>query len=386
MRTLRWLSLGILIVLTLAGCTGAQSVTPEQIMDGMRQAREKTSNAHAVAEVVTTGSRQDGRVVVEVWMRKSDATDALGKPIAQTRVEVLEASRSELVGSEMVNDGQTITLWNPASNKVITGNLQDLKQGEIGAQDPTAQMLRMEEQLQQLLDGSDVEILAENEPVAGLDAWKVKLTPKPETTAQMQLGSAIESTLWIEHKRYIPLKAVIDAGDMGKGEATVRSIEIDQGVAAERFSFTPPAGAEVVDAAELAQQARPTTTTLEDARAQASFPVLAPETLPEGVVLDEVQMLSMGGEAVVQNYSGTIEWSLVQTKGDGLLGENETPFGAASQDVTVRGQPGTLVTGTGAEQGTLLRWNENGVTVMVAGTLTPEQAQAIAESLTSPMP
>lgn len=381
MRTLRWLSLGTLLLLTLAGCSGAETVTAEQIMDGLRQARETTRDAHAVAEVVTTGTREDGRFLVETWLRKTDETDALGKPIAQTRAKVLEASKSELVGTEIINDGGTITLWNPTGNKVIQGSLQDLKQGEIGAQDPTAQMLRMEEQLQQLLDGSDVTILAENEPVAGLAAWKVKLTPKPETAAQMQIGSAIDTTLWIQHERYIPLRAVISAGDMGTLEATVQRIELDQGVDAAVFTFTPPAGAEIIDAAELAQQARPTTTTLEGARAAASFPVLVPEPLPEGVVLDEVQSLSMGGETVIQNYSGPIEFSLVQTRGAGALAEGDTPLGTASQAVTVRGQAGTLVTGSGAEQGTLLRWEENGVTVVLAGTLSAEQAQSIAASL-----
>jgi outer membrane lipoprotein-sorting protein len=384
MRIFRWLSVAILASLALVSCAQGEKVTAQQIMDGLKQTREKTRDAHAVAEVNTSGTQQDGHFVLETWLRKTDKTDALGKPIAQSHLKVIEASKAELKGTEMVNNGETVWLYNPAQNKVITGKLQDLQQGKVGAQDPTAQMMRMQEQLQQLLDGSQVEIVAEHQTIAQRDAWQVKLTPKPETAQQMQIGSLIETNLWVTRDndgRYIPLKAVINAGDLGKLEATVRQIVVDEGVDAQQFTFTVPAGAEVIDAAELAKQARPTTTNLDEARKSASFPVLSPSSLPAGAKLEEVQKLSMGGEAVIQNYGGAIEFSLVQTKGNGGFGERDAPFGAKTTPVTVRGQSGTLVSGSGQERGTLLRWQEHGVNIIIAGTLTPDQAQAIAASL-----
>jgi outer membrane lipoprotein-sorting protein len=381
MRTLRLMLLMILASLALAACAQGEQITAEKIIEGMKQTRETTRDAHAVAQIATTGGEQAGNFVLEVWTRKTDKTDAAGNPIAQLRAKVLEASKDEVVGSEFVNDGETIWLYNPTENKVITGKLDDLKRGDVGTQDPTAQMMRMQEQLQQLLDGSDVEIVSENEVVAGREAWQVKLTPKAETSEQLQLGSVVNTTLWIGKDRYIPLRASVDAGDLGKLDATVREIQLDEGVDAALFTFTPPEGAEVVDAAELAKQARPQTTSLEDARANASFPVLAPSPLPQGVVLDEVQVLSMGGETVLQNYSGSVSFSLVQSASDNGMDDRMAPFGARTQSVTVRGETGTLITGTGNEQGTLLRWQENGVTIIVAGTLNAEQAQAIAASL-----
>lgn len=383
MRTLRWTLILILATTILAGCARGDTVTAQQIIDGMQQAREQIKDTHAVVEVVTSGTQQDGTFAAELWMRKSDTVDAAGKPVPQMRAKVLESSRDGLVGTEIVNDGTTVWIYNPGRNTVITGKLADLKQGDIGAQDPTAQMLRMQEQLQQVLDGSDVEILADNEPVAGLDAWKVSLKPKPETTQQMGIGSVIDTTLWIEHERYIPLKGIVDAKDLGRVELTVRQIDIDKGIDPATFAFTPPAGAEIVDAAEMARQARPATTTLDDARGSTSFTLLAPASLPDGVVLDEVQKLGMGGETVIQNYGGALPFSLVQTKGKGAdaLGDRDAPSGANVEQVTVRGQQATLVTGNGTEQGTLLRWQENGVTIIIAGTLTPSQAQEIAASL-----
>lgn len=381
MRTYRGLIIVLLASLVLAACQRGETVTAEQIMERVRQVRETTRDARAVVEVKINGTDQDGRYVAETWLHKTGQTDAAGEPIAQARVRLLETTRDELAGSEMVNDGTAVWIWNPGRNSVITGKLADLKQGEVGAQDPTAQMLRIQEQIQQLLDGSNVEILADNEPVDGLNAWKVKLTPKPETAEQMQIGSLIETTVWIEQARSIPLKAVISAGEIGTVEITASQVELDNPADPALFAFSPPEGAEVVDAAELAREARPATTTLEDARAAAPFTLLTPDPLPANVVLDEVQTLSMGDAMVIQNYSGAISFSLVQTSGEGGFGPGEAPIGATSTPVTVRGQQGTLITGNGGDQGTLLRWRENGVTIMIAGTLSADEAQDVAASL-----
>ena len=381
MRMLRFIAVVLFTSLLFAACSQGEQVTAEKIIEGMKQTRETTRDAHVVAELNTTGGEGSGSFVVEIWTRKSDKRDAAGKELVQTRAKVLEAKKDDLVGSEFVSDGETIWLYNPKENKVITGKLQDLKQGDVGTQDPTAQMMRMQEQLQKLLDGSDVEILSDNETVAGLPAWKVQLTPKAETTEQLQLSSVVNVTLWVGKDRYLPLKANIDADPMGTLDGVVREIKINEGVDGDQFTFTPPAGAEIVDAAELAKQARPQTTTLQDARANASFAVLSPEPLPQGIKLDEVQVLSMGGETVIQNYSGTVSFSLVQSKAGDGFDDRGAPTGAQTQTVTVRGETGTLITGAGNDQGTLLRWQENGVTIIVAGTLNAEQAQKIAASL-----
>lgn len=381
MRLFRWVGVAVLTSLALGSCGKGETATAQQIMDHLKQTREKVQDVHAVAEVITTGGQQDGRFVIESWMRKSGRTDAVGKSISQSHLTVVDASKAEMKGTEMVNTGDTLWIYSPARHRAITGKLQDLQQGRVGSQDPTAQLVRMQEQLQQLLDGSNVAIVAEHETIAKMDTWQVKLTPKPETAQQMQMGSLIETRLWITHNDYLPLKVQINAGSLGKLDATVQTIAVDKGVPANLFTFTPPPGVQVTDAAELAKKARPTTTNLADAQKTASFRVLTPGSLPGGVKLEEVQKLSMGGEAVIQNYSGTIAFSLVQTKGKGGFGERDMPLGAKSKPVTVRGHQATLVTGTAQEQGTMLRWQENGITIIIAGTLSGEQAQAIAASL-----
>lgn len=385
MRILRFATVLMLVSMVLVACAPGQTLTAEEIMQRMQAARDKLQTAHTVAEVTLNSPERSGSFSIESWAKKTDQTDAAGKAIVQLRAKVLQASGDDraanIVGTEFVNDGATFWLYNPQENKVVTGKLSELHNGGVGAQDPTAQMMRMQEMLQQLLDGSDVTIESESEQVAGRDTRKIRLTPKAETQEQLQLGSVVDTNLWIDKETDLPVKALIDAKDLGRVEATAATLELNQPIADERFAFTPPANAEVINAAEIAKQARPQTTTLDDARQQVSFPVLEPATLPDGAQLDEVQLLNLRGETIVQNYSGSVTFSLVQGKG-GLPGAGEAPAGAQAQTVTVRGQQGTLVTGgTGAEQGTLLRWEENGVTFVVAGTLSPDQALNIAESL-----
>src|ERR671933_883890 len=111
MRLFRCIGVTMLVSLALAGCGKGETVTAQQIMDGLKQTREKTDNAHAVVEVVTTGTQQDGRFVVEAWIRKSSQTDAAGKPIVQSHLKVLDASKAAMKGAELVNDGETLWLY-----------------------------------------------------------------------------------------------------------------------------------------------------------------------------------------------------------------------------------------------------------------------------------
>ena len=385
MRHLRFASLLMLLSLMLAACAPGQTLTAEEIMQRMQHARDNLQTAHTVADVALNSPERSGTFKIESWAQKTDQVDASGKPIAQLRAKVLEAAGDDraasLVGTEFVNDGETFWLYNPQENKVITGKLSELHNGDVGAQDPTALMMRMQEMLQQIIDGSNMTIENDNEQIAGRDTRKVKLTPKPETQQQLQLGSVIDTNLWIDKATDLPIKALIDAKDLGRVEATAVTLELNQPIAAETFSFTPPADAEVINAAEIAKQARPQTTTLDDARKQVSFTVLEPATLPAGTQLDEVQLLNLRGETIVQNYSGSVSFSIVQGQ-EGFPGADQAPAGAQAQDVTVRGHQGTLITGgAGTEQGTLLRWDENNVTIVVAGTLSPDQALVIAEAL-----
>jgi len=379
MRLLRFVSLFSIVGLLLAACATEQ-VTAEEIMQRMRDARENLSSGHAVATVALDTPDRKGTFTVESWAKKTGQTDAAGKPIAKTRLEVDQSSDADLQGAVAVNDGETVWLYMPAEKRAVKGTLSELKEGG-GGEDRMQQMLQLQEALQRVLDGSDVVLESDNELIAGKKTWRVRLTPKPETQQELQLGSVVNTLLWIDQENDLPLKARIDAGDLGSVEAEATSLELNQQISDDTFVFTPPPGTEVVDAAELIEQSRPLSVTLDEARKAVSFPVLTPEPLPAGVQLEEVQLMAARGETVIQNFGGSSVFSLVQAKG-GFPGDERAPTGAQARTVTVRGHEATLISsGSGGEQGTLLRWEENEITIVVAGTISPDEAIAIAESL-----
>jgi outer membrane lipoprotein-sorting protein len=369
-----WLALPLLGALLLAAC-GPNQLTAEQIVQRMEATRAATNDAHATVALDFTSDQQNGSFVVEGWLKKTDRTDEAGQPISKLRAEVKQASQDELKGAILVSDGDTFWLYSPSRNQVVTGSRADMPRG-VGAGGPTTQVLQ--DMLQRGMSALNVEVQGE-EQVAGVNTWKLKLSPKPDTQQQLQLDGIVEATMWVDEARALPLKLTIDAKDMGKGSVEVQSIETNTGLADDLFTFTPPAGATVTNVADMVAQAAPKASTLDEARAKVSFKLVVPGDLPQGTALTGVQLV--GDKTVIQNYGGgSLSFSLVQSTED-VGRDRQPPAGSQLQQITVRGQPATLITGSGSEQGSLLRWEEDGVRVIIAGTLSADDARAVAESL-----
>ncbi len=374
---LRLISLISLLIgsLVLAAC-GQQQISAEEIVARMEATRDTMQDVHATVALNFTTNERSGNLVVEGWLKKTDRTDAEGKPITKVRAIVREASEAELKDSLLVSDGETFWLYNPSANQVITGSRADLPNNK--AADPTGTTQALQDLIQRGMDALNVEVLGE-EQVAGQNTWKLKLTPKTETSQQLQLDGIVEATMWVDEARALPLKLDIDASDMGQGTLEVRSITMNSGLSDDLFTFTAPAGATVTQASDLAGQMQPKAVTLDEARAAVDFPLLAPQYLPGGATLVEVRLL--GKQTVIQNYaSGGVTFSVVQSRTD-VGSDREPPAGSAVQELELRGQTATLISGNADQQGSLLRWEENGVRIIVAGTLSSDDALKVAESL-----
>lgn len=366
----------LLLFGALLSACGGQQLTAEEIVQRMEAARAATNDAHATVAFTFSGDQRNGNMLVEGWVKKTGQTDETGQPINKLRGVVLESDQAEQVGSLVVSDGNTFWLYNPSRNSVITGTRGDMPQGA----DPLSAMgapAELQELISRGMDAFNVEVQG-TEQVAGVNTWKLKLTPKTDTEQQLQLDGIVNATMWVDEARALPLKLDVDASSMGHNTVEVRSIETNTGLADDLFTFTPPAGATVTQASEIAEQMRPQTVTLDEARSRVSFPVLAPDYIPSGAALSEVQLV--GDSTVIQTYSGSTSFSVVQSSRE-VGRDRQPPAGSQEQQVTVRGQQGTLITGSGSEQGSLLRWQENGIRFVVAGTLSADDVQHVAESL-----
>lgn len=374
MRRYTLLLLTLIGALALAAC-GATVPTAEEIVERMEAARAATTSAHATVAIDFSTAERSGRIVVEGWMEKTGATDAAGNPVARVRAEVLEASEGELAGTVAVSDGTTFWLYNPAENTVVTGEAGKMTQAAAATPAGAATMLT--DLVSQGLDAVDLEVLG-SEQVAGKDTWKVRVTPRAETSAQLQLDSLIEGTMWVDAALALPLKLTLDASDLGSGTVEVTSLETNQPIDPARFSFSIPEGAEVIQAEELAaQMGQPAPATLEEARTSVSFSLREPAYLPAGMALVEVRVV--GTSTVILNYAGEAGSVSVVQSNEEVGRDREPPAGSAVSEVAVAGQPATLISSEG--QGSLLRWEQAGVRYVVAGTLPGEEAIKVAESL-----
>ncbi len=376
MRRITLLIFAALAALLLAAC-GQSLPTAEEIVERMKAARAATNDAHAVVAIEFTSPERSGRLLVENWLQKTGELDAAGDPIARVRAEVLEASDAELVGSLVVSDGTTFWLYNPAENTAVTGDARSM-QGHSPAS-PVGATEMLQDMIAEGLDALELEVEGV-EQVAGKDAWKVNLTPKAETSARLRLDGVIKGTMWVDEELALPLKLSIDASDFGQGTVEVQSIETNTGLSADRFSFTPPEGATIVQAEELMDQMRPKAVTLEEARTAVSFPLREPGYLPAGMALVEVRVI--GTSTVILNYAGEGASVSVVQSNEEVGQDREPPAGSEVQEVTVGDATGTLITGPNGE-GALLRWEQAGVRYVVAGTLSAEETLKVAEGLGS---
>ncbi len=367
----------LISVLVVSACGQAPTtISAEEIMQRMEAARDAMQDIRATVAFDFTSPEKSGSMLMETWLKKTDQTDAQDRPINMLRIDVREASDAQLQDARFVSDGETFWVYHPDENRVLTGTREDL--AEQPMTDAAGAARTFEDMLQRGLDAFDIEVLGE-EQIAGQNTWKLRLTPASDTQQQLQLDRVVQVTMWVDEELALPLRIDVDASDMGRAMFEVRSLDIDSDLSADLFTFTVPEGAEVVNVAELAAQMRPRSLSLEEAAAEVDFVLLSPADLPLDATLVDVQVI--GDTLVIQNYVGSqVTFSIVQSS-DEMGAERQPPIGSEVQTITVREQEATLITSGDDQPGSLLRWVEDDVRIIVAGTLSADDALRVAEAL-----
>jgi outer membrane lipoprotein-sorting protein len=350
--TKRWLVvLGVLVLaaLLLGGCQNQPTV--EEIVAKVREVEASTDDAHGVVEVRINALGEDEDSVVEVWEKRPN----------KTRIEVVESSDPEFGGAIIVADGHHVWVYFPTENRVVIG--------EVGSDEPAGprEMIQfMEEIIQKMLDTSEIKLMGE-EDVSGIATYKLELTPKEGEESVLPAGST--ATVWVDQERWVVLRAHFIGDVVGEAWMSVRSFELNAGLADDLFQFEVPEGAEVVSM----ESREPVPLTLDEAKAQADF-LLLPTYVPEGVTL--INVFSVDGVIVLHYDHSTTSFTIMQGSAPTM---EEIPIGETIE-VTVRGQRATLITeevlGT-----SFLTWQENGVTIAIAGRISQEETLQVAESL-----
>jgi len=416
-----------LLALVISGCSAGQQVTAADIIAKMRETMKTTQTAQGTTDIAVTINKEGLKTLADTLMAGNgsntggssdkDWTSRLPDSASVTintwrqspdkmRVEVDNSTLPGAEGAVLVYDGQKAYAYDPAHNTVYSATPSEMLDKAPAELKAVLQGLDAQQTLDNIIAASDVK-LAGTEKVAGLDAYRLDITPKPEAADklqipqmfQMQAGLLIKDlrvSLWVDKDRWIPLKVTLEHPNIGKVAVTTSKIDLNKPIDSSKFVLQVPGGAKTVDLDTLRDKMGPKSTTLPEAKAQASrdgWQLLEPQYVPSGATLIEVlQQPTARGQAgnvsgVVLNYSSpSVDFSITEGKskyekglGDAFSGIKDN---GATKQVPLRGVTATAFSPAGANW-TALIWQEknNGIWVAIHGKLSVDEAVKIAESL-----
>jgi outer membrane lipoprotein-sorting protein len=338
----------VIIILMFLGCGPEESITAGEIMGKVRETWEGAVDIHAVWELTLDMGVIQDQLVVEMWRKQPD----------KLRAEVLEAGSVEFRGMTLVSDGTQAWLYNPSRRQVMAGEPEAVKLPLV--QD----VIESIDELIRTADTRQVRLLGTEKISAG-ETYKLEM-PHPDG------GQAL---LWISKEHWVPLKIEVASQTLGEGTLKARNLELNTGLSNSLFLFEAPADAQhATHNTQSAAGTKSQALTLDEARAQAGFPLLVPAYLPQGVALTSVFQL---GEAVAFNYNGPAPFTIVQSRSGAIA---QVPQTGTAQKIALRGMEATLIADE-AQGGIFLAWSESGVSVSIAGAISVEEALKVAESL-----
>lgn len=359
---------------------------PDQLLHQSARLMYEATDGHAIVSIEIDMEDNSNSGTIEAWGQRNVGPE--GEPAF--RVEVLETSKPEAAGVVAVSDGSQFWLWNPQKNTVYVGTAAEMEAAmqahhadyvdgsphpmdEFGDYAP-AEDFEMpetpEEAVDKLLEYFTAELVG-TEDVENTPAQKIRLIPIPEQMPDEVRANGGFVNVWLRSSDTAPLAVEYAEGAIGYAKMTVSQLELNQGIDTALFTFEIPAGAEVVNIADLEP---PSPMSAEEAAAAVDFEMLTPDSLAISARL--VDIVEMRG-ALVQQYRLPNDGRFTIAQGP----ENAAPMSIEeSEAVTVRGTTGNLMTDEGGQR-TLLSWSENGQTFWIGGDLSAKQALEIAESL-----
>lgn len=423
----------------LSGCSAGQQVTAADVVQKMRETMKTTQTAQSTIDIDATINKQGIETLLtgfmppagdptqpqsvegpditsklpdtasaqlKVWKQAPDTT---ANTPAKVRVEVVSSSLPGVGGLTLVFDGDKAYLLDSNRQVLYTGTPAKLLEKLPAEAKAAMQGVDVETQIDKVIDAAEIK-LEGTEQVAGIEAYKLDITPKPDAAEklglpkqlQMQAGVLIKDLrvqLWVDKDRWIPLKAVVEHPNIGTLTGTASAVEINQPVDASTFVLQAGPDVKVVDVDQMAESAAPKTLTLPKARELATGEgwTLLEATYPADATLVGVNklgsaMLKAGGDGnslITLSYSSpssdfTIaesNFEMEQMLGDDFSGINGAGTGAR-QEVTVRGVKAVAFSPQGGNW-TALVWQDktSGLFLAVRGNLTVEEAVKIAEGL-----
>ncbi|MBC7250441.1 MAG: DUF4367 domain-containing protein [Anaerolineae bacterium] len=332
-----------LLILSLAACNRLQSPSPDEIVHHMREATAGTAGRHLLLEVTPDTTAWPDPMTVEVWEKGAD----------HWRMAVRQAEGVPWDGMIMVVNGSQAWLYDPQRGEVTIGTPDTVRL-------PVVQDVVLS--VQELLFTAEIS----HARLLGSERWDRGLAYK----VGLDLPDGSQVTIWVDSQTWQARKVEFNSEELGHGLVVIRAFESPVEIPDHLFVLDVPEGTRVVNL-ETAE-APPPSATLEQVRQQVTFPLLLPTYLPPGSALTHVALVD--GVVALTYGPAPNTFTLVQGPAMGA-----PPPVDAAQMVNLRGIQGTLILEAG--QGLFLSWEENGISISIAGPLSETEAFHIAESL-----
>ena len=257
---------GLLLCLMLfAGC---QRQDVAGIAHKMKEAADKLNTCTGEVEM-TTGAGADAQTfTARQWLKKPN--------MLKMESEVPEVGRMVTV-----SDGKRIYSYNVGKNEVM---IMEMSEEMRRQQD----MQQIDKAVEEFLKNYDI-LPAGMEKIAGRDCQIVDLKPKDAAL----FGKA---RLWVDTETWLPLKQEMEISGM-KTSMVYKNIQYNVDIPDSTFQFQIPPGAKVKESRMDIKSL-----SLEEAKKAVDFKLLTPEYLPEGIKLQNVQVMKVDQDLVMLQY------------------------------------------------------------------------------------
>jgi len=378
MSLYRWratLPFTVLLMFLLAACGSSSTSqapptptpTPAAGQELLTKAAQKLNTAktmHAIFDITIAGPSLNGTVNTEVW------NESPGK----SRTVVLQSTITQVpTGSITVSDGKQSWQYDPVKKVVYNGpvNSNNSTAGAGLGRDQNQFIMNI---VQSVFTHGNATLVSSNASVEGHTAYDVRV----ESTAPRQSSSTRSNTFnyngdaYIDKTSMLPLRVKLTIPGLGQVTLDLPTLELNRPLAADLFTYVPPAGVKVLPFPKTTT-ADTGTITLAEAQQQAGYHLLSIPATQSQYQLQGVDALGAPGNQIFTlNYlKGKTTFAISE-------GKSLANLPGSGQQVSLRGTKATLTTSSGTMT---LTWTEKGLGIQISGQLSNDEIVAIANSL-----
>ena len=373
----------LILLLLLAACSGGtgntqrarSSPTPtptaqpgQQLLAQSAQLLNTARTLHGVFDATISGQFANGELQSEVWRMAPD----------KSRTLVLKSTLSQFSsGTLIVSDGRTVWQYEPAKKLVYTGPASS--SGLAGTPVPGVNQAGGQSLIfsvvQMIFTDSAATLVSSSDTVNGRPVYTIHVSPGSAntTTSSSGLNFNYDGTISLDKRTRLPLALDLNVAGLAQAHIAIPSLTLNQPLAANLFTFTPPPGTTVQPFPPASGQ-DDNSLTLQQAEQQAGYHLLS---IPASQTAYRLQSIDALGAPGNQIY--TLSYSFAGGSFTISEGKSLANLPLSGQSVSVRGTTATLSTTSGVST---LSWTERSVGIQITGPLTQNQVVGIAKLLT----